>query len=84
MVGLHPHIPYKESLETMKRFLDKRKGQSMLLDSLLKHNVYYNKMNTFHPALYIILDILKSSYRIKENSLTLKDILPNATTRSLP
>ena len=30
----------------------------------------------FHPALYIIFDILKSTLEIMENSLTLKAILP--------
>ena len=30
---------------------------------------------TFHPALYIIFDILKSAHRIIENSPTLKAIL---------
>ena len=32
---------------------------------------------TFHPALYIIFDILKSAHQIIENSPTLKAILPN-------
>ena len=31
----------------------------------------------FHPALYIIIDILKSAHRIIENSPTLKAVLPN-------
>ena len=31
---------------------------------------------TFHPALYIIFGILKSTHRITENSPTLKVILP--------
>ena len=43
--NLHHHIPHKEGLETMKRYLDKREDESVLSDSLyklakiiLKHN----------------------------------------------
>ena len=36
MMGFYPHLPHEEGLETMKRYLDKREGQSVSSDSLYR------------------------------------------------
>ena len=75
--------PGQLTVATELRMLEQKyKGQILLTDK------YYSKSTTgfkkivsrfvltFHPALYIIFDILKSAHRIIENSRALKAILP--------
>ena len=55
VVGLYPHVPEKEGLETMKIYLDKREDQSVSSDSLyklvkiiLKHHYFELGQDVYH------------------------------------
>ena len=61
-VGLYPHIPHKEGLKTMKRYLDKREDQSLSSDSLyklakiiLKHNCFELGQDVYHQILGTVI-----------------------------
>ena len=58
VVGLYSHMPHKEGLKTMKRYLDRREDQSVPSDSLyklakviLKHNYFELGQDVYHQNL---------------------------------
>ena len=58
VVGLYPHIPHEEGLETMKRYLDKREDLLVSSDNLyklakiiLKHNYFELGQDVYHQIL---------------------------------
>ena len=58
VVDLYPHIPHEEGVEIMRRFLDKREGQSVSSESLcklanivLKHNNFELGKDVYHQIL---------------------------------
>ena len=58
VVRLYPHIPHKEGLETMKKYLNKREDQSVSSGSLyklakiiLKHNYVELGQDMYHQIL---------------------------------
>ena len=58
VVDLYPHIPHEEGVEIMRRFLDKREGQSVSSESLcklanivLKHNYFELGKDVYHQIL---------------------------------
>ena len=63
-MGFYPHIPHEKSLETMKRYLDKRKDQSEPSDSLYKvtkiilkiiiSNVYHQILSTGNGTKFVL------------------------------
>ena len=54
VVGLYPHIPHKETLETIKQYLEKPENQPVVSESLympktiLKHNYFELGQDVYH------------------------------------
>ena len=58
VVGLYPHIPHEEGLETMKKYLDQRQDKSIstghlcdLAKIILKNNFFENGSKVYHQKI---------------------------------